>query len=339
LGSSSVLVNSSNNTVVNGSRTWYLPFGGYRPGSTPTQTITDRDFTGQHENMELGLLYYNARFYAPGLGRFISADTIIPNPADPQSYNRYSYVLNRALNFTDPTGHISCTELGTEECDENGDFVEAEDPITETEDAMGPFQGAVPPWWTKEQIQQLRDGTLSKADWAEKARYGGLLHTYVQLWFKETIRPTAQLEVYIPYADGGYGFADLVDGAEIWEVKPNSIYGNREAASAQLAGYVANRPGSRIGSQIPQLMNGGVVLQHPLTPQTRELVVKMDPSDPLLQGIIIYQERNKTDSRAYQPSFEYNPAWAQDAMIWAAIGLGIYGALGGGGGNQPGLVH
>jgi hypothetical protein len=33
LGSSSVLVNSSNNTVVNGSRTWYLPFGGYRPGS------------------------------------------------------------------------------------------------------------------------------------------------------------------------------------------------------------------------------------------------------------------------------------------------------------------
>jgi RHS repeat-associated protein len=85
--------------------TRFLPFGGYRPGSAPSQSITDRDFTGQRENMELGLLYYNARFYAPGLGRFISTDTIIPNPADPQSYNRYSYVLNRALNFTDPTGH------------------------------------------------------------------------------------------------------------------------------------------------------------------------------------------------------------------------------------------
>jgi RHS repeat-associated protein len=90
--------------------TWYLPFGGYRPGSAPTQTITDRDFTGQRENMELGLLYYNARFYAPTLGRFISADTIILNPANPQSYNRYSYVLNRALNFTDPTGHKECNE-------------------------------------------------------------------------------------------------------------------------------------------------------------------------------------------------------------------------------------
>jgi RHS repeat-associated protein len=88
--------------------TWYLPFGGYRPGSAHTQTITDRDFTGQHENMELGLLYYNARFYAPTLGRFISADTIIPNPADPQSYNRYSYVRNFPLNRIDPTGHKEC---------------------------------------------------------------------------------------------------------------------------------------------------------------------------------------------------------------------------------------
>ncbi|HRQ42691.1 MAG TPA: papain-like cysteine protease family protein, partial [Chloroflexota bacterium] len=39
------------------------------------------------------------------INRFISADTIVPNPADPQSYNRYSYVLNRPLNLIDPTGH------------------------------------------------------------------------------------------------------------------------------------------------------------------------------------------------------------------------------------------
>jgi RHS repeat-associated protein len=115
LGSSSVLVKSTDpNNIVNGSRTWYLPFGGYRPGSTPTQTITDRDFTGQKENMELGLLYYGARFYVPGLGRFATADTIVPNPANPQSYNRYSYVRNNPLSFTDPTGH--CAENGDESC-------------------------------------------------------------------------------------------------------------------------------------------------------------------------------------------------------------------------------
>jgi len=55
--------------------------------------------------MELGLLYYNARYYVPGLGRFASADTIVPNPTNPQSYNRYSYGYNNPLNFTDPTGH------------------------------------------------------------------------------------------------------------------------------------------------------------------------------------------------------------------------------------------
>ena len=50
----------------------------------------------------------NARWYLPGLGRFISADTIVPNPTNPQSYNRYSYVRNQPLNFTDPTGHRQC---------------------------------------------------------------------------------------------------------------------------------------------------------------------------------------------------------------------------------------
>jgi RHS repeat-associated protein len=85
--------------------TWYLPFGGYRPGSAPTQTITDRDFTGQRENMELGLLYYNARFYAPTLGRFISADTIIPDLTNPQQFNRFTYSLNNPTRYSDPSGH------------------------------------------------------------------------------------------------------------------------------------------------------------------------------------------------------------------------------------------
>jgi RHS repeat-associated protein len=103
LGSTSLLTTSSGN-VVPGSATYYLPFGGYR-GATPTQTITDRDFTGQRENLEIGLLYYNARYYAPRLGRFISADALVPDPTNPQSYNRYAYVENQPLNFNDPTGH------------------------------------------------------------------------------------------------------------------------------------------------------------------------------------------------------------------------------------------
>ncbi|MBK8129044.1 MAG: hypothetical protein IPK53_08915 [bacterium] len=44
----------------------------------------------------------------PGLGRFLSADSIVPDPTNPQSLNRYSYVRNSPLGFTDPTGHREC---------------------------------------------------------------------------------------------------------------------------------------------------------------------------------------------------------------------------------------
>jgi len=45
-----------------------------------------------------------ARWYDQQLGRWISPDTIIPQPANPQSFNRYSYVRNAPLRFTDPSG-------------------------------------------------------------------------------------------------------------------------------------------------------------------------------------------------------------------------------------------
>lgn len=41
-------------------------------------------------------------------GRFLSADSVVPDPADGQSYNRYTYVNNRPLSLTDPTGHAGC---------------------------------------------------------------------------------------------------------------------------------------------------------------------------------------------------------------------------------------
>jgi len=51
---------------------------------------------------------YKARFYSPALGRFVQPDSIIPNPANPQSWNRFSYVLNSPIIFNDPTGHQNC---------------------------------------------------------------------------------------------------------------------------------------------------------------------------------------------------------------------------------------
>ena len=63
----------------------------------------DMLFTGQRLD-ETGLYYYNARYYDPTIGRFISADTFAQNFTNPQNLNRYSYVLNNPLRYTDPTG-------------------------------------------------------------------------------------------------------------------------------------------------------------------------------------------------------------------------------------------
>ena len=60
--------------------TKYYPYGSTRSGSVPT----DKKFTGQRLD-GTGLYFYNARYYDPAIGRFISADPVVPNPMNPQA--------------------------------------------------------------------------------------------------------------------------------------------------------------------------------------------------------------------------------------------------------------
>jgi len=83
----------------------FYPYGAIRPGGTGTMP-TDVGFTGQRADASTGLMFYNARYYSPVIGRFISADTIVPGAGDPQALNRFSYALNNPLKYIDPTGHM-----------------------------------------------------------------------------------------------------------------------------------------------------------------------------------------------------------------------------------------
>ncbi len=65
-----------------------------------------RRFTGQQLDPESGLYYYGGRYYDPELGRFISPDPFVGQPDDPQSLNRYSYVINNPANNIDPDGYF-----------------------------------------------------------------------------------------------------------------------------------------------------------------------------------------------------------------------------------------
>jgi RHS repeat-associated protein len=109
LGSVSAM-SDEGGALVSGSAAQYYPFGafrGTRPATNPD--VTDLVYTGHRSNNtganDLGLIYMNARYYVPSLARFASADTIVPDPADPQSFNRYSYVENRPTRMTDPSGN------------------------------------------------------------------------------------------------------------------------------------------------------------------------------------------------------------------------------------------
>ena len=81
----------------------YRPYGEDR--DTGTSLNTDRKFTGQTEDEAAGLYWYASRAYDPAIGRFCSPDPIVPAPGNPQSLNRYSYVYNNPLKYTDPTGN------------------------------------------------------------------------------------------------------------------------------------------------------------------------------------------------------------------------------------------
>jgi RHS repeat-associated protein len=56
---------------------------------------------------ELGVVHMNGRIYDPTIGRFMSADPFIQAPYELQSHNRYAYVMNNPLLYTDPSGFWS----------------------------------------------------------------------------------------------------------------------------------------------------------------------------------------------------------------------------------------
>ncbi|MXZ19633.1 MAG: hypothetical protein F4Y84_03305 [Caldilineaceae bacterium SB0665_bin_25] len=66
---------------------------------------TDRTFTGQKED-GTGLLYYNARYYDPALGTFISPDSLVPDLGMVVDYNRFLYARGNPLKYSDSTGYI-----------------------------------------------------------------------------------------------------------------------------------------------------------------------------------------------------------------------------------------
>ena len=72
---------------------------------TRTNLMLDRGYTGHEHLDEAHIINMNGRMYDPIVGRMLSPDPVLQNPYSTQNYNRYSYVMNNPLKYTDPSGY------------------------------------------------------------------------------------------------------------------------------------------------------------------------------------------------------------------------------------------
>lgn len=96
VGSVNVISNASGAVVTTRN---YTPFG----KSSTSPSVTPYGFTGQEMDDDLGLINMRGRLYDPVLGQFLSADPLMQQPYG-QGLNRFAYVNNSPLNYTDPSG-------------------------------------------------------------------------------------------------------------------------------------------------------------------------------------------------------------------------------------------
>ncbi len=138
-GSGSTLTNSSGTNLV---RQSYNAFGLPRDGADWTgpeqsgdQAIIDgisrRGYTGHSMLGAMGLIHMNGRVQDAITGRFLSPDPNIPNPGFTQSYNRYAYVNNNPLSFTDPSGFAEVNAFARAVCGGNLNPFTGEEPNRE----------------------------------------------------------------------------------------------------------------------------------------------------------------------------------------------------------------
>jgi len=124
----------TNNQLLTDSRVSFDPFGGRRAtnwssdlGATGMTTVLAnedvryaRGFTDHEHLNRTGFIHMNGRVYDPRIGRFTSPDPVVQAPTFSQSWNRYAYVFNNPLSWTDPSGFVPFWRAGDPDPEEEG---------------------------------------------------------------------------------------------------------------------------------------------------------------------------------------------------------------------------
>jgi RHS repeat-associated protein len=157
LGSPRVITDKNGNVI---SRRDFMPFGEELNANTATNRLETakynygddgirKRFTGYEKDQETGLDFAEARYYNNQHGRFTAVDPLLASgqSTDPQSFNRFVYVMNRPMSLTDPTGLQAGTTL--------------ENQVNETVDALPPEPDSAPDkkasWWQRNIVQPINN--------------------------------------------------------------------------------------------------------------------------------------------------------------------------------------
>ncbi len=195
--------------------------------------MTQHTYTGQYSNMsDFGLMYYNARWYDPALGRFAQADTLILQPGNPQSWDRYADVENNPLRYTDPSGHMVAGEWKDQACigiecylDQELSYPAAQGKLSESGDAVGFCSMPVARETSIRGISRVAKVSIHTGFFmGRKSEYAHLPDYYSDLPSDVVIYDPSGLYIVLMVTSTALNFSNLLPSVPI-EQKANIFYG------------------------------------------------------------------------------------------------------------------
>lgn len=73
-------------------------------------------YTGHVNDPDTGLVYMQARYYDPAIGRFLSVDPVAPSAGSLYTFDRYNYANDNPIRYTDPDGRKCGSADGRDSC-------------------------------------------------------------------------------------------------------------------------------------------------------------------------------------------------------------------------------
>jgi len=207
------------------------------PGGTSAADASEIHFTGKERDTESGNDYFSARYYASSMGRFMSPDPMGGHYENPQTLNKYAYVINNPLTMTDPTG----LDIWLKGCGDNS--ATCQNNYAGTTDKDGAFSR------THLTGDQTGDATLGAHGISVTVGSGDSAKTYAGVWDTNkgeggtvTVAGAGALSGYKADVTGNCGGTCVASGS-ITSMNPNSgnitkaLFGVLDTKSS---GYVKN---------------------------------------------------------------------------------------------------